>query len=148
MYNEYVVQSNDSLSKIADEFGISLEELLSANGWQDLTLKDGQKIMIPSSVDMPFVYYTVEKGDNLYQIAGAYGIDVNTLALLNKINPNQTLFVGDKIMIPKEGYGVYITNDTDSIQKVLKNTGKTFEEIHKLNPSISLSPNQVILYQI
>lgn len=148
MYNEYVVQSNDSLSKIADEFGISLEELLSANGWQDLTLKDGQKIMIPSSVDMPFVYYTVEKGDNLYQIAGAYGIDANTLALLNKISPNQTLFVGDKIMIPKEGYGVYITNDTDSIQKVLKNTGKTFEEIHKLNPSISISPNQVILYQL
>lgn len=148
MYNEYVVQSNDSLSKIADEFGISLEELLSANGWQDLTLKDGQKIMIPSSVDMPFVYYTVEKGDNLYQIAGAYGIDANTLALLNKISPNQTLFVGDKIIIPKEGYGVYITNDTDSIQKVLKNTGKTFEEIHKLNPSISISPNQVILYQL
>lgn len=148
MYNEYVVQSNDSLSKIADEFGISLEELLSANGWQDLTLKDGQKIIIPSSVDMPFVYYTVEKGDNLYQIAGAYGIDANTLALLNKISPNQTLFVGDKIMIPKEGYGVYITNDTDSIQKVLKNTGKTFEEIHKLNPSISISPNQVILYQL
>lgn len=148
MYNEYVVQSNDSLSKIADEFGISLEELLSANGWQDLTLKDGQKIMIPSSVDMPFVYYTVEKGDNLYQIAGAYGIDANTLALLNKISPNQTLFVGDKIMIPKEGYGVYITNDTDSIQKVLKNIGKTFEEIHKLNPSISISPNQVILYQL
>ena len=148
MYNEYVVQSNDSLSKIADEFGISLKELLSANGWQDLTLKDGQKIMIPSSADMPFVYYTVEKGDNLYQIAGAYGIDTNTLALLNKISPNQTLFVGDKIIIPKEGYGVYITNDTDSIQKVLKNTGKTFEEIHNLNPSLSLSPNQVILYQL
>ena len=45
---EYVIQSGDTLGKVAKDFGITLDKLLSANpGVQPRYLRVGQKIIIP-----------------------------------------------------------------------------------------------------
>ena len=45
---EYVIQSGDTLGKVASSFGITLDKLLAANpGVQPRYLRAGQKILIP-----------------------------------------------------------------------------------------------------
>lgn len=147
MYNEYIIKENDTLSKIARDNNVSLEELASANDWEDLGLKVGQKIIIPTINDRPFIYYTVEKGDTLYSIADAYGLDVKDLARLNKMDLNQTLFADSRIIIPKEGYNFYITEEKDTIKDLARKTGKTIEELSRQNQTIFLVPEQLVVYK-
>lgn len=147
MYNEYIIKENDTLSKIARDNNVSLEELASANDWEDLGLKVGQKIIIPTINDRPFIYYTVEKGDTLYSIADAYGLDAKDLARLNKMDLNQTLFSGSRIIIPKEGFNFYITEEKDTIKDLVRKTGKTIEELSRQNQTIFLVPEQLIVYK-
>lgn len=147
MFNEYIIKENDTLSKIARENNISLEELATANEWEDLQLEVGQKILIPRAGDRPFIYYTIENGDTLYSIADAYGMDANVLAKLNRLDINQTLFAGGRIIIPKEGYNVYITEEKDTIKDILKKTGKSFEELSNLNQTIYILPEQLLFYK-
>ncbi len=45
----YVVQSGDTLSVIADQFGVSTEALQAANGLNDVdTIQPGQELVIPA----------------------------------------------------------------------------------------------------
>lgn len=147
MFNEYIIKENDTLAKIARENNISLEELATANEWEDLELEVGQKIIIPLASDRPFLYYTIENGDTLYSIADAYGIDATVLAKLNRLDPSQTLFAGGRIIIPKEGYNVYITEENDTIKDILRKTGKSFEELAQFNQTIYLLPEQLLFYK-
>lgn len=147
MYNEYIIKENDTLSKIANEKNISLDELINANDWQNLELEVGQKIIIPTDTDKPYSYYMIEDNDSLYSIADAYGLDVVDLAKLNKLDKDQNLFTGSRIIIPKEGYDFYITKETDTIKDILKKTGKSLEELSDINQTIYLVPNQVLFYK-
>lgn len=47
----YVVQPNDTLSKLADDFGTTVEELMAANNLTDANaLQVGQTLLIPSLI--------------------------------------------------------------------------------------------------
>ena len=44
--------------------------------------------------------YTIEKGDTLVSIAGAFGVDMKVIVALNNIpNPNR-IAIGQKILVP------------------------------------------------
>jgi len=48
--NTYTVQPGDSLSSIADQFGVTVEELMAANGIDDPTqLVEGEVLVIPAA---------------------------------------------------------------------------------------------------
>jgi murein DD-endopeptidase MepM/ murein hydrolase activator NlpD len=70
---EYVVQSGDTISSIADKFGISKDTILWANDMtKDSKLKVGQKLNI---LPVTGVMHTVKKGETVYSIAKKYGLD-------------------------------------------------------------------------
>lgn len=48
-------------------------------------------------------YYTVKRGDNLYQIGRRYNVPPNVLKRVNKIDDVSGLRVGQKIYIPRRG---------------------------------------------
>ncbi len=146
MFNEYIVKEDDTLSKIAESNNISVDELINANTMEQVELKQGQKLIIPVSENQPFFYYTIEEGDNLSKIADAYGIDRSKLAKLNGLDDNTILFVGNRLVIPKEGIDFYITKENDTIEQVLSVLNKTYDDISKKNKVIYLVPNQLILY--
>ncbi len=147
MYNEYIIKENDTLSKIARDNNISLEELATANEWEDLQLEVGQKIIIPTSDNRPFSYYIVQTDDTLYSVADAYGMDVNDLAALNKRKPDQALFANERLLIPNEGYNFYITKEQDTIKNILKQAKQSYEALEKLNETIYVLPEQLIIYK-
>lgn len=96
----YTVKPGDTLSKIANTYGVTVSEIMAANPAikNAALIYSGQKITIPSS---KFSVYTVQKGDTMSGIAGRYEI---SLAELLKANPSvkdpSTIYAGQKILIP------------------------------------------------
>lgn len=98
----YVVKEGDSLSVIADMFGVTKSTIVSANDLGTAPIQPGQTLVI---LPVPSFKYITKKGDTLASIAKVSGSDVSTLADFNDIKPGQVLAVGTTIIIP-EGEGV------------------------------------------
>lgn len=94
----YVIRDGDSISQIADMFGVSVNTILWAND-----MKKGDKLV---TGDVLFILpisgleHTVAKGETVKSIAALYKADVNDIIAYNDLSPNTNLTVGDKLMIP------------------------------------------------
>ena len=54
-------------------------------------------------------YYTIKRGDNLYQIAKSYNVNASLLAALNGLDLNEYIYPNQVIMVPKNNFS-YQTN--------------------------------------
>jgi LysM repeat protein len=91
----YVIQSGDTLRKLAARWGVTVNDILAVNGqiYNPSLIYVGQVINVPgggSSSGYTPLYYTVQRGDTLRIIANRYGTTVYNLQLLNPQiwNPN------------------------------------------------------------
>lgn len=121
----YTAEAGDTLSAIADQFGVTVEELMEANGITDPTsLEIGQVLVIPGQPPVgPFptpgfptpsppaggrtpapgqTTYVVQSGDNASDIADRFGITVEALAAANgtTVTGLRSLEVGQVLVIP------------------------------------------------
>lgn len=119
----YTVKQGDTLYKIAEKYGITINDIVTSNGLlrpDDLAI--GQNLFIPSQTSNTTTY-TVMPGDTMYLIARRLGISLETLITANPqiANPN-IIEVGQTINIPGgnmkkdievNGYAIAnITSDT------------------------------------
>jgi LysM repeat protein len=94
----YVVRSGDSISQVADMFGVSVNTILWAND-----MKKGDKLV---EGDVLFILpvsgleHKVTKGQTLQSIAKLYKADVNDIIQSNNITLDTPLAVGDTLIIP------------------------------------------------
>ncbi len=95
---EYVVESGDTLSSIAEKFEISLPTILWANNLSSKSvIKPGQKLIIlPTSGAL----HLVKKGDTLSEIAETYKGKVDEIVAFNGFSNEGDIFIGDLIVIP------------------------------------------------
>ncbi len=94
----YVIRKGDSISQIADMFGVSVNTILAANDLKKgAKLKEGDVLFI---LPISGLEHTVTKGESLKSIANLYKVDVGDITLYNGLTQNAKLAVGDKLMIP------------------------------------------------
>lgn len=93
----HTVASGETLSSIAEEYGISVNTIRWAN---ELTtksvIKEGQKLTI---LPVTGVEYKVGKGDSLISIAKQYRSDVEEIKEVNDLE-NGTIKIGQVLIIP------------------------------------------------
>lgn len=94
-----------------------------------------------------FTYYTIEKGDNLYEIAKKYNINPKLLAAINGIKDNEYIYPNQELLIPKSGYSYYITAEGDTLSEVAKAFKTTPENLMNYNKTIYLLPEQTLVYK-
>ncbi len=94
-----------------------------------------------------FTYYTIEKGDNLYEISRKYNINPKLLAAINGIKDNEYIYPGQELMIPKSGYSYYITGEGDTLKGVADAFRTTTDNMLKMNSTIYLLPEQILVYK-
>ncbi len=146
----YIVQVGDTIQSIANKFNIRVEDLIKENDLKNIYyLVPGLELIIPTtSEDSAFEYYTVKKGDNLYQIGKKYNITAEMLANINGLELNEYIFPDQKLLVPKEGVFVYITKEGDTLNLVSDQLGIPRENILLYNENIYLLPEQLIAYRI
>jgi LysM repeat protein len=98
----YTVKRGDTLSKIARQYGTTVNNLVALNGIANPDrIAAGTTICVKAKGSHPGgTYYTVKPGDTLYSIARKYGLTASYLAQVNTIpNPNE-IYAGRVLWIP------------------------------------------------
>ena len=96
----YTVKRGDSLSVIAQRFGIGLNELKSVNGISSSTIQIGQTLTIPGTNSQPSVSeHKIQRGETLSEIAQRYRVRLSNLRQLNNLSGDR-IMVGQVLKIP------------------------------------------------
>ena len=99
----YIVKRGDSLWSIANNYGVTVNQLKEANGITNNMLTIGQELIIPVSLpnNTPTntTTYTVKRGDSLWLIANNYNTTVDNLKSLNNLSSN-LLTIGQELIVP------------------------------------------------
>jgi len=99
----YIVQSGDTLNSIALRFGISADDLLSANDIPDPNaLNIGQRLVIPGLEGISGVLTSevLPFGISLTSLTRQYDLDQSDLVSLNRITSPSEIIAGIKFIIP------------------------------------------------
>lgn len=157
-YKIYIVQSGDSLYKIANLNNITVKELMDYNNLGSSSLKIGQTLLIPiikeEQAPTEYITYTVKSGDSLYAIAKKYNTNVDEIKQLNNLTTN-LLSIGQVIKIPvkdmeKEietsSYIEYAVQPGDSLYSIGRKYGVSVDSLKNYNKleSTLLSIGQII----
>lgn len=95
---EYTVQIGDTVSSIANRFGVTVNTVLWANNLSAYSLiRPGDILSI-----LPYsgILYTVKSGDTISKIASTYGISADNISTQNKLSENSGLKIGQKLILP------------------------------------------------
>lgn len=148
MYEIYNIQPGDTLSSIASKYGTTESMILQINGLPDnYKIVPGTQIVVPVEQNKTYRYYTVKKGDNIYQIAKKYNIDYDLLLKLNGLDKDDYIYPNQTILLPKNGLTIYLTKQGDTITDIIENLNTTLEELINENPNIYLAPEQIIVFK-
>ncbi|MCZ6674137.1 MAG: LysM peptidoglycan-binding domain-containing protein [Verrucomicrobia bacterium] len=149
---EYQVKKGDSLWKISREFGISLDELLTANGLtKDEPIQVGQKLVI-SSVDSgpPAIeastagfaqseVYVVVSGDTLSRIAKDFNSTVNDIKVANGLR-SDIIQLGQRLTIPVNSISAEGLSAPPPVQTALR--------VAPIQPATSISIQGDIVHKV
>lgn len=98
----YIVQSGDTLSKIAREFDTTVEILASINNISNVNLIfTGELLYVPTSNanDLSHTLYVVKRGDTLWGISRRFGVSISKIVMLNRISNPNLIFPGNVLRI-------------------------------------------------
>lgn len=94
----YTVRSGDTISEIAEMFGVSVNTLMWANDIdKGAKIRVGQTLII---LPVTGINYTVVKGDTIKGIAQKYKADLDEILQYNDISLDSGLVIGQTIIIP------------------------------------------------
>lgn len=121
----HTVQSGESLGKISQQYGCSVDDLVRWNNLKSTTISVGQKLKVTGesgvspappvtddtskaasakssqSSGSKYTWYTIKMGDNLWDIAEKFDVTVSQIKSLNNLKNTNRLKAGQKIKIPK-----------------------------------------------
>lgn len=100
----HTVRAGETLSGIALRYGVSVDELIAANGLNNPNLiYVGQELIIPRLTAAGGQVYTVRAGDTLSVIARRYGISIDDIVAANGLTNRDSIFAGQQLNIPQIG---------------------------------------------
>lgn len=148
MYKIYQVLNNETLSDIARKVGISREELIRLNGFDNFyEVSVGESIIVPTMDDNMFYKYTVKKGDSIYKIANANNVDYKMLLKINGLDADDYIYENQEIIIPNRNVKTYVTEVNDTFDTISKKMNENIYDIINQNGNIYVREDQLIAYK-
>lgn len=98
------VRAGETLSQIAERYGVSIAQLKMTNRIRTNLIRPGQRLRIPfggADAVSDTKIYTVKAGDTLSTIASRYGVSVVRLKRANRLS-GDSLRIGDRLEIPTQ----------------------------------------------
>jgi murein DD-endopeptidase MepM/ murein hydrolase activator NlpD len=121
--SQYTVKSGDSLSEIAQNFGVSVNTILWANDIKDpSTIKQGTVLVI---LPVSGIQHTVRSGETLSTIAAKFGGDAADIAQFNGISADSALVAGSTIIIPGGELGSAGSSSTSKSSETTNSSGSS-----------------------
>jgi membrane-bound lytic murein transglycosylase D len=116
----YIVQKGDNLENIAKKFNVTVQEIRDWNKLPNISVILGSTLQlthnttvsketIGATPELKDIEYTVEKGDNLGNIAKKFGATVADLKLWNKLQ-SINIGLGNKLIVAKNEVVIATSN--------------------------------------
>lgn len=104
MAETYTVQPGDTLSKISDKYGTSVDKVVNLNKLLSTILEPGQQLEVPKTY--------ISKGETLYNISIKLGVSIPELirAANPKIKNHHWIYSGQIINVPIKNEMIYMGN--------------------------------------
>jgi murein DD-endopeptidase MepM/ murein hydrolase activator NlpD len=102
----YTVQAGESLAMIAKRYGVTTDQIISANNLPDInSIYAGQQLTIPEGITQPAaksedVTYTLQRGDSLYRVSLVFGVSVDDLLAANSLASPNAVYPGLVVRVP------------------------------------------------
>ena len=108
---EYIVSEGDTVTGIAEHFGLATAGVLAANGlgWSSQIFL-GQRLALPGGthaepvpprrVASEIARHIVAEGDTIGGIAADHGLDVASVLSANGLGPSSLIFPGEAVVLP------------------------------------------------
>ena len=148
-----IVNSGETLSKISEAYGVSIENIMKANELTDQhRIREGQALYLPDgdgTVEVTLQHvrnlknaevaklkqappveitdYVVKAGDTLWNIANEFNLDINSIFGTNKLSEGDVLKVGSTVRIPNQD-GIFITVKDGHTLERLANEYSIYQE--------------------
>lgn len=106
----YTVKPEDSLWKIAKEFGTSVEKLKHANNLSGSIIRPGQRLKIPTRGNVIYVKHKIRPGENIYVLAKRYGTSIDEIKRANNLK-GSLIIAGKTLSIPQRLSYAYVPRD-------------------------------------
>jgi LysM repeat protein len=162
----HVVQPGETLFRIAQRYGVRVQEIRSWNGLTDDRLRVGQQLRVRSPASIPTSepgspetgaerYHIVQPGETLYSIARRYGISPEQLQESNALS-DPTLRPGQRLHIPAaettratpaRSWQTYTVRPGDTLYRIAQQFGMSVEALRQANGlrSDSLRPGDILV---
>lgn len=145
MYEVYTVKSGDTLSSISSYYGMNENELRRINGFSPIDeVVASSLIVVPVRGKRNYQYYTVKKGDSIYEIAKNKGIDYHLLLQLNGLEKDDYIYPNQSLMLPADDVSLYLVKENETLNDILKKFNVSIEELMKGNEKIYLREGQLL----
>jgi LysM repeat protein len=163
--SQIFVDKNNKIKVFSTATGALLKEFLPyqlvPNGkYQFALLMLGGDRMVVQSYDgacylvspdaLPKVQYVIQAGDTLSKIATRFNTSVQYLVLLNLLDINAILYIGQKIWVPQiveAGYVQYTVRPGDTLYRIAQANNTTVDAIASLNSITNVNniyPGQIL----
>ena len=119
----FVDSNKDDVSQIKNDYKKMAEAVVKAvSEYKGIKYTGGSNVSSSN-------YYTVKKGDTLWDLAVKYKTNVKTIKDVNNLK-SDVLQIGQKLILPSN---TYIVKKGDSLWKIAKEYGTTINDLVKLN---------------
>ena len=161
----YIVQKGDNLSNIAEENHVTVAQIKEWNNLSGNNIQAGTSLQVSekeietkeavATAELKNIEYTVQKGDNLGNIAKKFGTAITDLKEWNHL-PNNNVAIGKTLIVAKNEVAIntskataasfkktkiessalqrdYLVKKGDSLFSIAKKSGVTVSDIKKWN---------------
>jgi LysM repeat protein len=135
----YTVQPGDTITGIANAFGVDMDAILIRNGLiSPNDIRVGQRLIIPlGAVTLPSAH-VVQPGETLTDIAIRYNTTVEALTTTNIITNPNNLVPGQVLTLPPTGGAqtfptTYIVDTGDTLRTIATQFGTTWQILATYN---------------
>lgn len=118
---KYTIESGDTISTIARNFGLNVNTILWANNLNSFSIirPGNELIILPTNGFL----YKVKSGDNLGKLAQSYDTSIEKIIASNNLNSNASIQIGQELIIP--GTRRTVTTPSTSVASSKTNTSGT-----------------------
>lgn len=152
----HIVEEGETLYGIATSYGTTVTALLYLNGLTEESLiVPGQQLVVSGEVPEPTPtpdpddpandptlpkIHRVQSGDTLVSIAEQYGVSLDQLLRVNRLNPDAVLSVGQELLVPGAPGAVVATVMTVGFGDTLQDIAARYDT----TPDAVITANQLI----
>ncbi len=145
MYRVYQVQTGETINSIANNLGTSRQIIIDLNNLAT-EVTPGQFLVVPNQQTV-FTTYVVSPGDNMYQIATKFNVDVDDLLAINGLNKDDFIYPNQEILVPQPGVSVYVVKQNETLNEIARKLNVDPTALVGQNETIYLTPDQLIIYK-